>query len=101
VKYPILLIFSVDIASSFSACDLIPVETIGDSYMCVAGCPDNSNDAVDDASRLCRFAFDIIRTVKNFQPSYLPDGVRIEIRVGMHSGSVVAGVVGRAMPVCL
>ena len=67
--------------------------------MCATGCPDREADSSQAAARLCQFAFEIIKTVRSFSPSYLPENVVIEIRVGMHSGPVVAGVVGRAMPV--
>lgn len=44
------------------------------------------------------FAKDILRSVRVFKPLYLGDGLQIAVRIGVHSGSVVSGVVGRDMP---
>ncbi|KAG2453013.1 hypothetical protein HYH02_002349 [Chlamydomonas schloesseri] len=71
------------------------VETIGDALMCVAGCP-VPDDAVRNAVRAANMALDMVRAVEAFRPSL--EGVRVQIRVGLHSGAVVAGVVGKKMP---
>ena len=68
--------------------DLEKIKTIGDSYMCVGGVPipndKNPNDVV-------QAALDIIKFVK--EP--MPDGLeRFEIRIGIHSGPIIAGIVG-------
>ncbi|PNH04272.1 Retinal guanylyl cyclase 2 [Tetrabaena socialis] len=62
---------------------------------CVAGCP-IAEAGPRTAQRMANMALDMVRAVEAFRPS-LPD-VRLQIRVGVHSGSVVAGVVGRRMP---
>jgi class 3 adenylate cyclase len=69
-------------------------ETIGDALMCVAGCP-VVTDPVDSATRMARMALDMIQAVERFRPSL--EGVVVRIRVGLHSGPVVAGVVGKRM----
>ncbi|KAG2425644.1 hypothetical protein HXX76_013489 [Chlamydomonas incerta] len=71
------------------------VETIGDAILCVAGCP-VPDDAVRNAVRAANMALDMVAAVERFKPSL--EGVRVQIRVGLHSGPVVAGVVGKKMP---
>ncbi|KAG2431564.1 hypothetical protein HXX76_009578 [Chlamydomonas incerta] len=71
------------------------VETTGDAILCVAGCP-VPDDAVRNAVRAAGMALDMVAAVERFKPSL--EGVRVQIRVGLHSGPVVAGVVGKKMP---
>ncbi|GFR46648.1 hypothetical protein Agub_g8259, partial [Astrephomene gubernaculifera] len=77
------------------------VETIGDALMCVSGCPAPEPPAAA-ACRMARMALDMVRAVERFRPSMaLAHGTgvsRVQIRVGVHSGPVVAGVVGKRMP---
>jgi len=73
------------------------VETIGDSYMCSTGCP-VSEDPHIAAKRMINFAKDLLVSVKNFHPNFLPPGFKIEVRVGVHSGPCVAGIIGKVMP---
>ena len=54
------------------------------------------DDAVRNAVRAANMALDMVRAVEQFKPSL--EGVRVQIRVGLHSGPVVAGVVGKKMP---
>ena len=69
------------------------VETIGDAYMVAAGCPDA---CADHALRVANLALDMVRTAKTVTSPL--DGEPIRIRVGLHSGPLMAGVVGRARP---
>ena len=67
------------------------IKTIGDSYMCVGGLPQkndtNTIDAVKTASEMLYF---VERNKKN-----PPDGITpFDIRIGINSGPLVAGVVG-------
>ncbi|GIL62924.1 hypothetical protein Vafri_17126 [Volvox africanus] len=72
------------------------VETIGDALMCVAGCP-VPDDPIASAVRIARMALDMVNAVQQFRPSL--EGVQgVKIRVGIHSGPIVAGVVGKKMP---
>uniref|UniRef100_H2YUP4 guanylate cyclase n=1 Tax=Ciona savignyi TaxID=51511 RepID=H2YUP4_CIOSA len=71
---------------------IFKVETIGDGYMAVSGAPVRTKL---HAQRISDMALEMqagIRYVKN--PA---DGEPIRIRIGIHSGGVVAGVVGRKM----
>jgi len=69
------------------------VETIGDAYLIVAGCPIKASN---HAIKICDMAFDMMDGI-----SMLKDpgtGADIEMRIGCHSGPVIAGVVGLKMP---
>ena len=69
------------------------VETIGDAYLIVAGCP---NKAANHALKICDMAFDMMDGIKFLK---VPgSGDDIHMRIGIHSGPVVAGVVGLKMP---
>uniref|UniRef100_A0A8C2ZY01 Guanylate cyclase domain-containing protein n=1 Tax=Cyclopterus lumpus TaxID=8103 RepID=A0A8C2ZY01_CYCLU len=69
------------------------VETIGDAYMVVAGAPEKTTY---HAHNICDMALDMVRSIDHLKdPS---NGNHIQIRVGIHSGMVVAGVVGHKMP---
>ncbi|MEB3291290.1 MAG: adenylate/guanylate cyclase domain-containing protein [Leptolyngbya sp.] len=65
------------------------IKTIGDAYMVAGGLPNakgNHNVAIAD------FALDICEAIQQFPR---PDGEPFKIRVGISSGPVVAGVIGR------
>ncbi|KNE68968.1 hypothetical protein AMAG_13844 [Allomyces macrogynus ATCC 38327] len=68
------------------------VETIGDAYLGVAGAPDR---VPDHAERAVNFALDIIDMIKSFKSA---TGESINIRIGLHSGPVTAGVLGDLNP---
>ncbi|XP_058237368.1 guanylate cyclase soluble subunit beta-2 [Hemibagrus wyckioides] len=73
--------------------DVYKVETIGDAYMVVGGVPIPKDT---HAERVANFALGMriaAREVKN--PI---TGQPIQIRVGLHTGPVLAGVVGEKMP---
>jgi adenylate cyclase len=65
------------------------LKTIGDSYMCVGGLPaENASHPVDAV--LC--ALQMRAVVREFNQS--SDDIRMEVRIGIHTGPVVAGVIG-------
>ena len=68
------------------------IKTIGDAYMCVAGLP---TEVDNHAEMMARAAFEIrdFMTVYNMR-KINSGGVPFEIRIGMNSGPVVAGIVG-------
>lgn len=65
------------------------IKTIGDSYMVVGGVPDERDD---HAEAVADMALDIQKAASTFE---LPGGKPLQVRVGINSGSVVAGVIGR------
>uniref|UniRef100_A0A915KNT7 guanylate cyclase n=1 Tax=Romanomermis culicivorax TaxID=13658 RepID=A0A915KNT7_ROMCU len=69
------------------------VETIGDAYMIVGGAPVKN---IYHAEYVCDCALSIMKSVEKMieATSKRP----IQIRAGVHSGNVVAGVVGLQMP---
>ncbi len=64
------------------------IKTIGDSYMAVAGLPTPRADHADAAAAL---ALDMQRTIREIAGAR---GIDIELRIGIDSGPVVAGVIG-------
>ncbi|KAM3875219.1 LOW QUALITY PROTEIN: guanylate cyclase soluble subunit beta-2-like [Diretmus argenteus] len=69
------------------------VETIGDAYMVVGGVP---IPVSSHAERVANFALGMILVAKDVISPVT--GEPIEIRVGLHCGPVLAGVVGEKMP---
>ena len=67
------------------------IKTIGDSYMAASGLPFPSQD---HATRMLLAAFEMTRFVKETKEKSLFDNADFEIRIGLNSGPVVAGVVG-------
>lgn len=69
------------------------IKTIGDGYMAVAGAPEQ---CADHAERMVSAAFEMMESIKipNGLEKYFPDGTKLGVRIGLHSGAVVAGVVG-------
>ncbi|XP_071453162.1 soluble guanylate cyclase 88E-like [Hetaerina americana] len=69
------------------------VETIGDAYMVVGGAPDKDEH---HGLKVCDMALDMVDAITDLKdPS---TGNHLRIRVGIHSGMVVAGIVGLKMP---
>jgi class 3 adenylate cyclase len=66
------------------------IKTIGDSYMAVAGVPEFHDDPVRAA---CDAALEICETSELVSSLVGPDGWHI--RVGIHAGPLVAGVIGK------
>ncbi len=65
------------------------IKTIGDAYMVVGGLPEA---APDHAQHIARFALDMREAAARHQDD---TGEPIQIRVGINSGPVVAGVIGK------
>lgn len=94
---PMLLVKELD--EIFSMFDSIilhqnveKIKTIGDSYMCVAGLPEPSPTHTEDILRVAReFAeyITVYRHIKQQEGIVFP-----HIRIGIHTGPVVAGVIG-------
>lgn len=72
--------------------NLEKIKTIGDSYMCAAGLPEQIEN---HAELMAQAALDIIDFVKKSKQMHAVSDLRFSVRVGMHTGPVVAGVVGK------
>lgn len=68
------------------------IKTIGDAYMAAAGLPiENSTHAVD----MVKAALQILEVIEEIKTDRRNKGLPFfEIRIGIHSGPVVAGIVG-------
>ncbi|XP_034532557.1 retinal guanylyl cyclase 2 [Notolabrus celidotus] len=75
--------------------DVYKVETIGDAYMVASGVPVLNGNR--HAAEIANMALDILSAVGTFKMRHMPD-VPVRIRIGLHTGSCVAGVVGLTMP---
>ena len=62
------------------------IKTIGDSYMCASGLPEPCED---HAERMAHLALAMEEQMKMFAQT-----AAIELRIGIHTGEVVAGVIG-------
>jgi len=65
------------------------IKTVGDAYMAVAGLPQPDPD---HAASLAELALDMQRTLSRLSPAWPSP---ISMRIGIASGPVVAGVIGR------
>uniref|UniRef100_A0A3Q1GTH5 Guanylate cyclase n=1 Tax=Acanthochromis polyacanthus TaxID=80966 RepID=A0A3Q1GTH5_9TELE len=75
--------------------DVYKVETIGDAYMVASGVPVHNGNR--HAAEIANMALDILSAVGTFKMRHMPD-VPVRIRIGLHTGPCVAGVVGLTMP---
>eukprot|EP01135_Chromosphaera_perkinsii_P002054 Nk52_evm15s216 gene=Nk52_evmTU15s216 len=81
--------------STLAEWDVYKVETIGDAYMVVSGIPNrNGNEHV---RQIALVSLHLMANVTELKIEHLP-GAKFEMRVGVHSGFCVAGVVGIKMP---
>jgi class 3 adenylate cyclase len=65
------------------------IKTIGDAYMVAAGLPE---PRADHAQALVAFALDLLDTVERLSRE---TGQALTVRIGIHTGPVVAGVIGK------
>ena len=65
------------------------IRTIGDNYMVAAGAP---NPRPDHAEVLARLAFDLCEYIQACPPI---NGHKVAFRLGIHSGPVIGGIIGR------
>ncbi|XP_058797838.1 atrial natriuretic peptide receptor 1 isoform X3 [Phymastichus coffea] len=75
--------------------DAYKVETIGDAYMVVSGLP--VRNGMNHAREIARMSLALRDTVMTFRIRHRPNE-QLKLRIGLHTGPVVAGVVGLRMP---
>ncbi|NXM78023.1 GUC2F cyclase, partial [Serilophus lunatus] len=75
--------------------DVYKVETIGDAYMVASGLPKRNGNK--HAAEIANMSLDILSSVGTFKMRHMPD-IPLRIRIGIHTGPCVAGVVGLTMP---
>ena len=87
-----------------SICDdvgVTKIETVGKTYLACAGLKDFDSDLESDineishATRAIEFAFEILREC---QKTFMNNGETLKMKIGIHSGPVIAGVVGYHKP---
>ncbi|XP_029022598.1 atrial natriuretic peptide receptor 1 [Betta splendens] len=75
--------------------DVYKVETIGDAYMVVSGLPVRNGKL--HGREVARMSLALLEAVRSFRIRHRPNQ-QLKLRIGIHSGPVVAGVVGLKMP---
>ena len=66
------------------------IKTVGDAFLVAAGLPEPRDD---HAEAIADFALDLQRAAPQIT---LPGGGNLEIRIGFHSGPLIAGVIGES-----
>eukprot|EP01136_Pigoraptor_vietnamica_P005750 Opistho-1_new@37803 len=75
--------------------DVYKVETIGDAYMVVSGLPIRNGNR--HAGEIATMALNLLGAVTDFKIPHMPSE-QLQLRIGLHTGEAVAGVVGLKMP---
>ncbi len=65
------------------------IKTIGDAYMAAAGLPEPTKD---HAQRTARMALGMLDVIQGFNAAHAQD---LQVRIGINTGPVVAGVIGK------
>ncbi|XP_055356097.1 atrial natriuretic peptide receptor 1-like isoform X3 [Paramacrobiotus metropolitanus] len=81
--------------SILDAFDVYKVETIGDAYMVVSGLPIRNGNL--HAREIARMSLKLLDGIMRFKIRHRPNE-QLRLRMGLHAGPVVAGVVGLKMP---
>lgn len=68
------------------------IKTLGDAFMVAGGMPEPQPD---HAERVAQMALDMVDETERFSAEM---GEKVELRIGIHSGPVVAGVIGTRKP---
>ncbi len=72
--------------------DMEKIKTIGDAYMCACGLPQSDQD---NAVKVSKAALDMQQFLREFGlANKIQDLPVFEVRIGIHTGPLVAGVVG-------
>ncbi|XP_038055505.1 guanylate cyclase soluble subunit alpha-2-like [Patiria miniata] len=72
--------------------DIYKVETIGDAYCVAGGLHRTSSTHAQRVSKMALKMMEAARTVMSH------DGSPLKMRIGLHTGAIVAGIVGKQMP---
>lgn len=72
--------------------DVFKVETVGEVYMAVSGVPTPNDNHAQNVVELGIAFIDGVQKLK------LPSGITTTVKIGIHSGPVVGGVVGLKVP---
>ncbi|XP_050428975.1 receptor-type guanylate cyclase Gyc76C-like isoform X2 [Adelges cooleyi] len=75
--------------------DVYKVETIGDAYMVVSGLPIKNDNR--HAGEIASMSLNLLEAVRDHKIAHQPEST-LKLRIGVHTGPVVAGVVGLTMP---
>ncbi|KAG5874578.1 hypothetical protein JTB14_008433 [Gonioctena quinquepunctata] len=81
--------------SIIEAFDVYKVETIGDAYMVVSGLPERNGN--EHAGEIAKMSLALLEAVNKFKIRHMSNEP-LKLRIGIHSGPCVAGVVGLKMP---
>ena len=71
-------------------CGIEKIKTIGDAYMAAVGLREDAGN--DGAEKMVRFAQGLIEDVRSFNERYKSN---LKIRLGINTGNLVAGVIGK------
>ncbi|MBT8293316.1 MAG: adenylate/guanylate cyclase domain-containing protein [Eudoraea sp.] len=71
--------------------NLEKIKTIGDSYMCAGGIPFPTRD---HAVKMVQAGFEILQFVEDAKLGNTDEGLSFDVRIGINTGPIVAGVVG-------
>ena len=75
--------------------DVYKVATIGDAYLVASGLPQRNGNR--HAGEIAGMALALLKSIDKFAIRHIP-GEYLQIRVGLHTGSCVAGVTGLKTP---
>lgn len=67
------------------------IKTVGDAYMCAGGLP---FPTTDHPFKMVQAAFEIAQVMEDLKNNPVEDIVPFEVRIGINTGPIVAGVVG-------
>ena len=77
------------------------IETVGNCYMACAGLKDSEKDIDPYLERYNhgeRCAFMAVNMIQKIKKQVLKNDLKLEIKIGLNSGDVIAGVVGKEKP---
>jgi class 3 adenylate cyclase len=72
------------------------IKTIGDAYMCVGGISKVNDNTAYGAERAVLAAMEMAEYIRDVRMKKLSDGKTYwDVRIGVHTGDIVAGIVGK------